>query len=117
MTLGLEIRIDVLRVRPRRAREGGIADACSRLVGRGAERTTEGFAVGERTARGGGVAAEELPSERRGRRAFLLVGVEGGGGPDGGEREEDGDEGQDVGAHFRDVGEVLQDGEDGCYVC
>lgn len=112
MTLGLEIRIDVLRVRLRGTREGGIADTCGRGLGGGTERATERFAVRERTARGGGVAAEKLASERRVRRT-LLLGLDGGGGPDGGEREEDGHERQDVGSHFGDVGEVLQDGENG----
>jgi len=87
-----------------------------RGVGGGTERATESFAVGEWTARGRRVAAEELPSEGRIRRARLL-GVDGRGGPDGGEREEDGDERQDVRAHFGDVGEILQDGEDGWRAC
>ncbi len=112
MALGLKIRIDVLRIRPRGTRQGGIADTGGRGVGGRTERASEGFTVGEGTARGRGVAAEELPSERRGRRVLLRA-VDGGGGPNGGEREEDGDEGQDVGAHFGDIGEVLQDGEDG----
>lgn len=40
-----------------------MADAGCRGVGGGTEWTGEGFAVGERTARGGGVAAEDLSSE------------------------------------------------------
>lgn len=104
----------MLRVGLDGTRKGGVADARGGGVGGGTERTTKGLAIREGAARAGGVAAEELPAERGRRRALLLlVAVDGGGGPDGGEREEDGDEGQDVGAHFGDVGEVLQDGEDG----